>query len=78
VVVGVPDDRFGEAITAVVEPADGASIDGDALIVHVKTQLAGYKAPKRVLTIDTIGRAPNGKVDYKRMKQYALDTLGVS
>ena len=75
VVVGVPDEKFGEAITAVVEAAPGATIDADALITHVKGLLAHYKAPKRVLPIDTIGRAPNGKVDYKRMRQYALDTL---
>lgn len=78
VVVGVPDDKFGEAITAVVEPAIGSSLDGETLIVHVKTQLAAYKAPKRVLAIDTIGRAPNGKVDYRRMKQYAMDAIGAS
>ena len=77
VVVGVPDDKFGEAITAVVEPAAGATIDGAELIAHVKTQLAHYKAPKQVIGIDTIGRAPNGKVDYKRMKAFALDSLGI-
>ena len=76
VVVGVPDDKFGEAITAVVEPAGGFVLDGGELIAHVKAHLAHYKAPKTVLGIDTIGRAPNGKVDYKRMKQFALDTLG--
>ena len=52
-------------------------LDEQALIDHVKAKLAPYKAPKRVLRIDTIGRAPNGKVDYRRMKQYALDTLGI-
>ncbi len=78
VVVGVPDEKFGEAITAVVEPAAGATLDEAALIAHVKSHLAGYKAPKRVLDIDTIGRAPNGKVDYKRMKQYALDAIGAA
>ena len=36
------------------------------MIAHVKAQLAAYKAPKRVVLVDTIGRAPNGKVDYKR------------
>jgi fatty-acyl-CoA synthase len=76
VVVGVPDDKFGEAITAVVEPAEGFVVDGGELIAHVKDHLAHYKAPRSVLEIDTIGRAPNGKVDYKRMKQFALDTLG--
>lgn len=77
VAVGVPDDKFGEAITAVVEPNDGADLDEGELIRHVKAQLAAYKAPKRVLGIDTIGRAANGKVDYKRLKQYARDTLGI-
>jgi fatty-acyl-CoA synthase len=78
VAVGVPDEKFGEAITAVVQPADeGGDLDEAALIAHVKGQLAAYKAPKRVLPVDTIGRAANGKVDYKRLKQYARDELGI-
>jgi fatty-acyl-CoA synthase len=77
VVVGVPDDKFGQAIVAVVEPADGCALDDGELVAHVKTQLAAYKAPKRIVEIDTIGRAPNAKVDYKRMTAYALDTLGI-
>ncbi len=78
VAVGVPDDRFGEAVVAVVEPTDpGSGVDDAALIAHVKGQLAAYKAPKRVLTIDTIGRAPNAKVDYKRLKAFARESLGV-
>ncbi|MGH9209618.1 MAG: acyl-CoA synthetase [Acidimicrobiales bacterium] len=75
VAVGVPDDRFGEAIAAVVEPVDGAPVDGDELITHVKGKLAAYKAPRRVITVETIGRAPNGKVDYKRLKAYASAQL---
>ncbi len=77
VAVGLPDERFGEAVTAVVEPAPGQTIDEDALIAHVKTTLAAYKAPKRVVTVDGIGRAANGKVDYKRLKAEAADRLGV-
>lgn len=77
VVVGVPDDKFGESVTAVVEPATGASIEEADLIAHVKEHLAHYKAPKRILVVDTIGRAPNGKVDYKRMKAHAMDELGI-
>jgi 3-oxocholest-4-en-26-oate---CoA ligase len=78
VAVGIPDEKFGEAITAVVELAPGAPFDESAIVVHVKDKLAAYKAPKRVLSIDTIGRAPNGKVDYKRLKQWAAEELGVS
>ena len=77
VVVGVPDEKFGEAITAVVELAPDTTTDPTELIDHVKASLAAYKSPKSVIFIDTIGRAPNAKVDYKRMKQYALDQLGL-
>jgi acyl-CoA synthetase (AMP-forming)/AMP-acid ligase II len=77
VAVGIPDDKFGEAITAVIELVPGAAFDEGDIVVHVKDKLAAYKAPKRVLAIDTIGRAPNGKVDYKRLKGWAADELGV-
>jgi 3-oxocholest-4-en-26-oate---CoA ligase len=77
VVVGVPDEKFGEAITAVVEVAPGVTVAPEELVSHVKGSLAAYKSPKSALFIDTVGRAPNGKVDYKRMKQYALDQLGI-
>ncbi|HET9731540.1 MAG TPA: acyl-CoA synthetase [Acidimicrobiales bacterium] len=75
VAVGVPDERFGEAICAVVEPRPGQTVDEGDLIAHVKSKLASYKAPKRVLTVSTIGRAPNGKVDYKRLRQEAIDRV---
>ncbi|MGI8754434.1 MAG: acyl-CoA synthetase [Acidimicrobiales bacterium] len=78
VAVGVPDEKFGEAITAMVEMAPDTELDETAIIAHVKTRLAPYKAPKRVLQVDTIGRAPNGKVDYKRLKAQALQTLGLA
>jgi fatty-acyl-CoA synthase len=71
VAVGVADEKFGEAVTAVVEPDGDAPIDEAEVIAHVRQTLAAYKAPKRVLTIDTIGRGPNGKVDYKRLRAYA-------
>jgi len=74
VAVGVPDDKFGEVVAAVVEAAPGEDLDSPALIAHVRAKLAAYKAPKHVFVIDTIGRAPNGKVDYKRLKAFAADT----
>jgi len=48
------------------------------LIAHVKQTLAAYKAPKHVIEVDTIGRAANGKVDYKRLKGHASNVLGLS
>jgi acyl-CoA synthetase (AMP-forming)/AMP-acid ligase II len=67
VAVGVPDEKFGQAIVAMVELAPGADLDEGAIISHVKTKLASFKAPKRVLQVPSIGRAANGKVDYKRL-----------
>ncbi|MCO8126063.1 acyl-CoA synthetase [Acidimicrobiia bacterium EGI L10123] len=78
VAVGVPDEKFGEAVTAVVQVREGAELDEGDVIAHVKTKLAAYKAPKRVVVVDTIGRAVNGKVDYKRLKGEAQERLGVS
>ncbi|MBL8770351.1 MAG: acyl-CoA synthetase [Phenylobacterium sp.] len=78
VVVGVPDPRFGERICAVVEPEAGASPTLPELSAHVHAQLAGYKAPRELVVVESIGRAPNGKVDYKAVKERALAALGVS
>ena len=75
VVVGIPDERFGETICGVVEAAEGATIDGGELRAHVTTHLAAYKAPRNVVVVDTIGRAANGKVDYKRLKGVAVEEL---
>jgi fatty-acyl-CoA synthase len=77
VAVGVPDEKFGEAITAMVELVPGADLDEASIIGHMKSKLASYKAPKRVIQVPTIGRAPNGKVDYKRLKQDAYTALGI-
>ena len=75
VAVGVPDEKWGEAIVAVVEPEDGVLIDESDVVTHVKSHLAAFKAPKHVVVVDTIGRAPNGKVDYKRLKDYASERV---
>jgi fatty-acyl-CoA synthase len=75
VVVGLPDEKWGEAITALVEADPNADVDEPQLTAHVKERLAGFKAPKRVLFVDSIGRAPNGKVDYKSCKATALQRL---
>jgi acyl-CoA synthetase (AMP-forming)/AMP-acid ligase II len=78
VAVGIPDKRFGETICAVVEAEPGHEPDLGTLSDHVKSRLAAYKAPRNVVVVSTIGRAPNGKVDYKRLKKHAMDTLGVA
>ncbi len=77
VVVGLPDERFGQAITAVVEPMPGTNPAEDELIAHVKAHHAAYKAPKRIVFVGSLGRAANGKVDYKRWTAHAADELDV-
>jgi 3-oxocholest-4-en-26-oate---CoA ligase len=72
-VVGVPDERFGQAVTALVEAHPGATIDEAEVIAHVRTKLAAYKAPKRIIEVASIGRAANGKLDYKHLTATALD-----
>ncbi|MEZ5377765.1 MAG: AMP-binding protein [Acidimicrobiales bacterium] len=72
IAVGIPDDRFGQAVTAVVElETRGAEFDEAAVIDHVKSHLAHYKAPKRVIVVDSLDRAANGKIDYKRWTAHA-------
>ncbi len=75
-VVGVDDDRFGQAVTAVASRVEGSDVDEATVIADVKTQLAGFKAPKRVVFVGQIPRAANGKADYKTAKQHALDAIG--
>ena len=75
VAVGVPDDKFGQAIVAVVELAPDAELNEGEIISHVKSKLAAFKAPKRVLQVPTIGRAANGKVDYKRLTTEATERV---
>jgi fatty-acyl-CoA synthase len=75
VVVGVPDDRFGEAVLAIIKLREGASASDDELIEHTKAHLAAFKAPKRVRFVDGIERTPSGKVDYVRHRYDAIEWL---
>jgi fatty-acyl-CoA synthase len=72
-VVGVPDDRWGNAVVGVVQLRGGAVADEEKLRSHVKERLAGYKVPKRVLAVPAMFRAPNGKADYKAAQQHAAE-----
>ena len=70
-VVGVPDEKWGQAVIGLVELGPGARVSEDELRRHVRERLAGFKTPKRVLVVDSIGRAPNGKADYGAMARLA-------
>lgn len=77
-VVGLPDEKWGQAVTGVVELASGAAIDEDALRGFVKQKLAAYKAPKRIVFVEQMMRAPNGKADYKGATDFASSALSTS
>jgi len=76
VVVGVPDERWGEAVTAVVS-ALGPAPDPDELVRFTREHLAGYKAPKHVVWVDEVYRSPSGKADFRQTREVALAALGL-
>jgi fatty-acyl-CoA synthase len=77
-VVGVPDEKWGQSVTAVVELRGGATLDEASVRDHVRAHLAGYKAPKRMIAVPRMFRAPNGKADYKGARELALRELGLT
>ena len=77
VCVGIPDPRFGETVCAVIEALPGTTdLDEASIIGHVRARLAGYKTPKDVVRVESIGRAPSGKVDYATLRAVARERLG--
>ncbi len=74
-VIGVPHERFGESIIALVQLKPGKSVEENELTDHVKKHLAAYKAPRAILYVDSVDRAANGKLDYRALTDTALSRL---
>jgi len=74
-VIGVPDERWGQSVTGVVELRPGAPFDEASVRDHMRRHLAGYKTPKRLIAVPKMFRAPNGKADYKAAREHALAAL---
>jgi acyl-CoA synthetase (AMP-forming)/AMP-acid ligase II len=71
-VVGVPDERWGSAVTAVVSPADPATPPSlEEVRDHLRDHLAGYKLPKHLVVVAEVERSPAGKADYRWARQVA-------
>ena len=68
-VIGVPDERWGEAVKAVVVAAPGASPTPDEIIAYARQRIAGFKAPKSVDFIDALPRNPSGKVLRRELRK---------
>ena len=74
IVVGLPDERWGQRVTAVVQLRAGHPDPGLAsLAAHARTQIAAYKVPRALVLADEVVRSPSGKPDYRWAKQFALD-----
>jgi 3-oxocholest-4-en-26-oate---CoA ligase len=74
-VVGVPDPKWGQAITAVVQLTPGFELDEIELHEFCRKHLASYKIPKHIFHKDSLERAPNGKADYKVIRTFAESRL---
>jgi acyl-CoA synthetase (AMP-forming)/AMP-acid ligase II len=72
VVVGVPDDRWGERVVAVVQTRPGTTPELTELQEFLRDQLAGFKIPRELRLVDEIVRSPSGKADYRWAKELAL------
>lgn len=68
-VIGVPDQRWGEAVKAVVVPTTGAGVTEADLIAYARTRLGGFKLPKSVDFVDALPRTPSGKILKRALRE---------
>ncbi len=73
VVVGVPDERWGERVEALVLARPGTSPTSESVDAHCRTLVAGYKAPRAYHFVDTMNRHPSGKPDYRWARDKAVE-----
>jgi 3-oxocholest-4-en-26-oate---CoA ligase len=75
VVVGVPDERFGEIVVALVQVTAGQYLDEAELEAWCRKRVAGYKKPRRFLLVDSLDRNAAGKANYHVLRQLAAERL---
>lgn len=71
-VVGVPDERWGQRVTVVLQPRQGREPTLEQLAAHARTKIAGYKVPREMYLVDEIHRHPSGKPNYPWAQEHAL------
>ena len=74
IVVGIPDDRWGERVTALV--LLGGEATTDELEAHCRTKVAGYKVPREIHIVESLNRQPSGKPDYRWAKKVSMELSG--
>jgi len=72
-VIGVPDEKWIEAICAITVLRDGAPRDADSLLAHAKTQLAGFKIPKHIHFVDELPKNSAGKLLKRKLREQFLN-----
>ena len=72
-VIGLPDDRLGQRVAALIQPRPGAKVDLAEVEDHLRHQVAGYKVPRSVWLVDEISRTISGKADYRWAHQHAAE-----
>ncbi|MET0134260.1 MAG: acyl-CoA synthetase [Kibdelosporangium sp.] len=72
-VIGVPDERLGQRVAAVVQPRADRTPTLAELDTHARTEIAGYKVPRSLWIVDEVKRSPSGKPDYRWALEYARE-----
>lgn len=67
-VIGVPDERWGEAVMAIVVLRPGEAVTAETLVEHCRTRIASYKKPRHVVFVEEIVKLPSGKIDKVRLR----------
>jgi 3-oxocholest-4-en-26-oate---CoA ligase len=71
VVTGIPDERWGNRVAAVIEPRPGTAPTAEELEAHCRGKISGYKVPRTFAFVDEMVRSPAGKADYRWAKETA-------
>ncbi|MDO9455657.1 acyl-CoA synthetase [Nocardioides sp.] len=73
-VVGLPDDKYGQTVAAVIQAREGMTVGLDELRTFLRTSLSGYKLPRLLTLVPEIPRNATGKAQYPRAKELALES----
>ena len=68
-VIGVPDDRWGETVKAIVVKKPGAEVSAEEIMAYAKERIAGFKTPRSVDFVDVLPRNPSGKILKKDLRE---------
>jgi acyl-CoA synthetase (AMP-forming)/AMP-acid ligase II len=78
VVVGVPDERYGERVVALVQIRDDHYLDEAEMAAWCRARMAGYKSPRRFLFVDSLQRSAAGKAHHRELRALAIQLLAGS